>query len=234
MRSRQDILEPRSFPLLFPRSPTNVNTPDLPYSAELKRKGIHLSALVIPVGLLIVDRPAALLILVPLALFALVCDVASQRIEPVHRFVMRIFRSIMRPSELPPFGEPLVLNGATWMCIAGALCAVFFAAPIAAAVLVMLMVGDGAAAIIGRRFGKHRFPGSDKSWEGSVAFLLTAVLVALPLTLPVLMNSLGHTPLSNLQIGMGALVSTVLEALPIPLNDNVRVPVLAGLAMTFV
>jgi len=98
----------------------------------------------------------------------------------------------------------------------------------------MLMVGDGAAAIIGRRFGKHRLSGSDKSWEGSVAFLLTAVLVALPLTLPVLMNSLGHTPLSNLQIGMGALVSTVLEALPIPLNDNVRVPVLAGLAMTFV
>lgn len=211
-----------------------MDTPDLPYSAELNRKAIHLSALVIPIGLLIVERSTALLVLVPLALFALICDVASQRIEPVHRFVMRIFRPIMRPSELPPFGGPLVLNGATWMCIAAALCAGFFAAPIAAAVLVMLMIGDGTAAIIGRRFGTHRFPGSEKSWEGSIAFFLTAVLVALPLTLPVLMNSLGHAPLSNLQIGVGALVSVVLEALPIPINDNVRVPVLAGLAITFV
>ena len=219
------LFEPRSFPRLFPNA---LNTSALPYCAELKRKAIHLSALVIPIGLLIVERPAALMILVPLALFALGCDVASQRIEPVHRFVMRIFGSIMRPTELPPLGGPLVLNGATWMCIAAALCAVFFAAPIAAAVLVMLMVGDGAAAIIGRRFG------TDKSWEGSIAFFLTAVLVALPLTLPVLMDSLGHAPLSNLQIGVGALVSAVLEALPIPLNDNVRVPILAGLAMSFV
>jgi len=211
-----------------------LNTPVLPYSAELKRKAIHLSALVIPIGLLIVERTVALRVLVPLALFALVCDVASQRVEPVHRFVMRIFRPIMRPSELSPLGGPLVLNGATWMCIAAALCAVFFAAPIAAAVLVMLMVGDGAAAIIGRRFGRHRFPGFDKSWEGSIAFFLTAMLVALPLTLPALMNSLGHVPLSSLQIGVGALVSAVLEALPIPINDNVRVPILAGLAMSFV
>ena len=211
-----------------------LNTPVLPYSAELKRKAIHLSALAIPIGLLIVERPTALLVLVPLALFALACNVASQRIELVHRFMMRIFRPIMRPSELPPFGGPVVLNGATWMCISAALCALLYNAPVAAAVLIMLMVGDGAAAIIGRRFGTHRFPGSDKSWEGSIAFFLTAVLVALPLTLPILMNSLGHAPLSNLQIGVGALLSAVLEALPIPLNDNVRVPVLAGLAMSFV
>lgn len=226
---RRDVVEPRSFLRLFPNV---LNTSALPYSAELKRKAIHLSALVIPIGLLIVERPVALWILVPLALFALGCDVAGQRIEPVRRLVMRIFRPIMRPSELPPFGGAIVLNGATWMCIAAALCAVFFAAPIAAAVLVMLMVGDGAAAIIGRRFGTHRFPGSEKSWEGSIAFFLTAVLVALPLTLPVLMNSLGHAPLSGLQLGGGALVAAVVEALPIPINDNVRVPILAGLAMT--
>ncbi len=62
------MLEPRSFPYLFP---SVLNTPNLPYSAELKRKAIHLPALAMPIGLLILGRPTALWILAPLSLLAL-------------------------------------------------------------------------------------------------------------------------------------------------------------------
>jgi len=211
-----------------------LNAPTLSYSGELKRKAIHLLALAMPIGLLILGRPTALPMLVALALFAVIADLARQRFDGVHRLVTRTFGSLMRPDELPPLGGPLVLNGATWMCISATLCAFLYAEPIAAAALIMVMLGDGAAAIIGRRFGNHHFPGSDKSWEGSIALFLTAVLASLPLALPGVLNWMGHVPLSVLQIGVGALVASAVEALPIPINDNVRVPVLAGLAMSFV
>lgn len=187
-----------------------------------------------PLGLLMVGRPIALWILLLVAVLALICEVARQRIEPVHRVVLGFFRPLMRPEELPPLGSPLVLNGATCMILSAALCAFLYDEPIAAAALIMLILGDSAAALVGRRFGRHPLPGSKKSWEGSGAFILVAVLASLPLSLPDLMVSMGHFPLSPLQIGVGALVATAAEALPLPLNDNIRVPVLAGVAMTFV
>ncbi len=224
-------MEPRSLLLLFP-SPLNKLV--LSYSAEVKRKAIHLPALAMPIGLLIAGRPTALWVLVPLSVFALTADIARQRIEPVHRRALEFFRPLMRPEELPPFGGPLVLNGATWMILCATLCTVLYEVPIAAAALIMLILGDSAAALIGRRYGKHALPRSEKSWEGSIAFILVAAIASLPLTLAGLMVSIGHFPLSLLQIGVGALVATMAEALPLPLNDNIRVPILAGLAMTFV
>jgi dolichol kinase len=116
------------------------------------------------------------------------------------------------------------------MCVSAALCAALFAEPVAAAALVMVMVGDGAAAVVGRRYGRHRYPfgAAAKSLEGSAALFLTALAATLPLVL------LGppYAPLAPLQLGLGALAATVVEALPVPVNDNVRVPLAAGLAMT--
>lgn len=187
-----------------------------------------------PIGLLLLGRPAALWILIPLAIFCVLADIARQRLAWVNRIVRNTFQSLMRPTELPALGDRLVLNGATWMCVSAALCAVLFPEPIAAAALIMLIIGDAAAAIVGRRFGNHRLPNSDKSWEGSVAFLLTAFLATLPLTATVWLNSLGYAPLIFFQLGIGVVAATILEALTIPINDNLRVPLVAGLAMMLV
>ncbi|NNF59082.1 MAG: phosphatidate cytidylyltransferase [Rhodothermaceae bacterium] len=202
--------------------------PVIPYRAELLRKAIHLGALVLPIGILVLGRTTALWLLVPLAVFALSLDVARQRLPSAHRVIARLFAPIMRPEEQPPLGGPLILNGAVWMCLSAALCAALFREPIAAAALAMLMVGDGAAAVIGRRYGRHRYPFSSKSLEGSLAFFLTAALIALPLVL----LPLPHPPLTPLQLSVGALVATIVEALPLPVNDNLRAPLFAGLVMT--
>ena len=192
---------------------------------------MHLGALVLPLGILLFGRPAALLALVPLALLGMGLDIARQRHKATHRLIQRAFAPIMRPEEQPPLGGPLVLNGAVWMCLSAALCAAFFREPVAAAALAMLMVGDGAAAVVGRRFGRHRYAFSAKSLEGSVAFILTALLIALPLTLDLTPAYVALTPV---QWGVGAFTSAVVEALPLPVNDNLRVPLIAGLAMTLV
>lgn len=201
--------------------------PVLPYAAELQRKAIHLVALVLPASILTLPRPAAVAGLAALAALSVGLDVARQRVPAVRRLVVdRAFGGLMRPEELPPEGGPLVLNGAAWMCVSAALCAWLFAPGVAAAALAMLMVGDGAAAVVGRRVGRTKWPGSPKSVEGSLAYAATAFLVGLAVV---------AWPGSGVGVGtvaLGAVVGAAVEAVPIPLNDNVRVPLLSGLAMT--
>lgn len=199
--------------------------PLISYSAELKRKALHLGALALPIGLVVLGRTTALWLLVPFAVFAVTCDIARLRVPWMHRFINWVFAPIMRPEEQPPFGGPIVINGATWMCVSAALCALLFPEPIAAAALAMLMVGDGAAAVIGRRFGRTRYPFSEKSVEGSAAFFVTGLLAALPF------GALSVPGVPVLALTAGALTAAIVEALPVPINDNVRVPVVAGAAM---
>ena len=202
------------------------HVPAIPYATELKRKALHLGALALPAAVLLVPRWPLLVGLVVLAALAVGLDVARQRVPAVRRLVVdRVFGWMMRPEELPPEGSPIVLNGAVWMFVSAALCAALFAPGVAAAALAMLMVGDGAAAVVGRRFGRTRWPGSPKSVEGSAAYAATAFAVGLVVV---------AWPGSELTVGVcavGAVAGAAFEAVPIPLNDNVRVPLLAGLAM---
>ena len=204
--------------------------PEIPYAAELRRKALHLGALVLPVGILLLGWPLAPAVLVPLAALAVSLDWARVRSEPARRVLHVVFAGLMRPHEIPPLGAPVVLNGATWMCVAAALCSMVFAPTVAAASLAMLMVGDGAAAIVGRRFGRTKWPDGLKSVEGTVAYAATAFGIGLavvfwPWPAPGVALTLGAC-------AVGAVVGALVEAIPIPLNDNVRVPLLAGAAMS--
>lgn len=212
----------------------------LSYAGEIKRKALHLLALAMPLGTVMLGQEAALWILTPIALCAVALDVGRLRIGWMHRFFDATFGHMMRPEERPALGGPIYLNGATWMCVAAALCAWLFPPGIAAAAQIMLQLGDGAAALIGRRYGRTRFPGSPKSLEGSLSFFVTALLCALPLALlHVSWFALPGTPLDALHqpafslvvLVVGAAVAAVAEALPLPFNDNVAVPLLAGTVM---
>ena len=205
---------------------------DLPYSAELRRKAIHLGALVLPAGILVLGRPLAAVALVPLALLAVVLDWSRVRFEAPRRALHWVFAGLMRAHEVPAMGARVVLNGATWMCVAAALCASVFEPAVGAASLAMLMVGDGAAAVVGRRFGRHKWPDGQKSVEGTVAYAATAFATGLAVVFwPVAHEG---SRLTLAACAVGAVVGAATEALPIPINDNVRVPLLAGAAMAAV
>jgi len=199
--------------------------PVLPYSAELGRKALHLGALALPVGILVLGRPIAAPLLIGLAALAVATDVARHRVAGVHRLISAVFAPLMRPEERPPFGGPVVLNGATWMCVSAALCAALLPESIAAASLALLMVGDAAAAVVGRPFGRTRYPGSPKSVEGSAAFVAAGWVAALPFGMA------GEPALGPGVLAAGALAAAVVEALPLPVDDNVRVPLVAGALM---
>ena len=201
------------------------HVPQIPYDAELKRKAIHLGALVLPASILVLPPPLAPASLTALAALAVALDVARQRVPLVRRLLIdRAFGWMMRPEELESGGR-IVFNGAVWMFLAAAACAWLFPPGVGAASLAMLMVGDGAAAVVGRRFGRTRWPGSPKSVEGSAAYAVSAFAVG---------AAVAAWPQADLGLAacaVGAVVGAAVEALPIPVNDNLRVPLVAGFAM---
>ena len=87
--------------------------------------------------------------------------------------------------------------------------------------MAFIFVGDAMAAIIGRRFGRPRVFG--KSIEGSLACFLSCVAVAWIYP--------GDLFTWRMILG-GAAVATIFELVPIPLDDNMRISLSAGFAMT--
>lgn len=109
-------------------------------------------------------------------------------------------------------------------------------APIAVAGIMAMTWGDALAALIGRRFGQHKYQvgNSVRSWEGSAAMFVasTAAIFLVLLLLPGSSLSPLATPLSLGQAFLVALVSatfaTLAEAVSPHGTDNLSVPLVAA------
>lgn len=90
-----------------------------------------------------------------------------------------------------------------------------------------LIIGDTVAAIVGQLLGRVRIFG--KSLEGTLSNFLACVLIALFLSkLPIPPKGI----FLPLKIGViGAICASVVELMPFKINDNVAIPVVAGIVM---
>jgi len=190
-----------------PESPSERTT----LRRELQRKSFHVAMIAVPIWVYIMPHTTALLGLI-LATFATVAvDLLRLSDRRLRRFFLRLFRSLIRPHE-----EEHLL-GSTHYMIAALLSVVVFDHAIAIAALAFLVLGDAAAAIIGKRFGTPGIWG--KSPQGSIACFVVCLVVGWPL-------------LGSFWLAMvGAVTATVAEAMPSPLDDNMRVPIFGGIAM---
>ena len=92
--------------------------------------------------------------------------------------------------------------------------------PIVAAALFDLALGDAAAALVGRAFGRLKIGAGAKTLEGSLACFLTCLLVGL---------AMGF---AALPAAASALAATLIELLPSRLfNDNLCLPLGAAAAL---
>jgi len=185
-------------------------------TSELKRKAIHLASFSIPIAYYL-SPPSwsrnwqrALLALVILSLAIEVVRLHNPRIRNVFR---HFFGELLRNH------EEVSLLGSTYLLIAMLLTLHLFEKPVAFLALGFLILGDTVAAIVGKWIGKVRLLGG-KTLEGSAACLL--VCFGLTFFMPDLPWYVGL---------VGALTATVFELLPIPLDDNFRIPLSAGFAM---
>ncbi|MCP4685063.1 MAG: hypothetical protein GY867_06385 [bacterium] len=197
------------------REPTEAG--QIPFSQELLRKGTHMGALSIPVGyhFLASDKTSMLCVMIPAVLLMIAIDIARLRNRGFWRNVAApLAGRMVRGHEVA--GD---FTGATYILISVCLTVALFEKNIAIAALAFIIVGDTFAALIGRKLGRHRF--GRKSVEGSLGCLLGTAIVAL------------IVPDVPLAVGLtGAVVATVTEALSTQIDDNISVPIVAGLAMT--
>ncbi|MBD3237817.1 MAG: phosphatidate cytidylyltransferase [Candidatus Eisenbacteria bacterium] len=180
---------------------------------EIGRKAIHLCALSIPIGYYFMSETLGRSILLGLTLASFLIDVIRLNEPRIRTFFYLFFGRLVRDH------ERYNLLGATYLLLSSLICAYAFAKPIAVAALAFLILGDTAAAVVGRAIGRVRILG--KTLEGSLACL--AVCVAAAWVIP---------GLSWPQRLVGAAMATLFELLPVPLDDNLRIPIAAGFAMT--
>jgi len=96
-----------------------------------------------------------------------------------------------------------------------------FPHPPSYAAIAMFCLGDSAASLFGGRISTSLPFNKGKTWEGSLAGLFFAFL-----------GGLLFLPSMPLLAFIGAAIAMTVEVLPLPLNDNVLVPIITGAALT--
>jgi len=188
------------------------------YGTEVIRKLIHLFSLLIPVVYYFITKATALTILVPLTLAFGLSDVARLYVPAFGRFYNMLFGFLLRRHEQNERGRRL--NGATYVLLAATLLVLWFPKVIAITAIAILIVSDTSAALIGRRFGRHRF--LSKSLEGASAFLLSGLLVV------AFAPKVEYIAAEYLIGAAGAFLGALVESSAIGLDDNLSIPLTVG------
>ena len=167
---------------------------------------IPIAAIFFPVPLIIAATGV-------LAAGSLALDLMRFRIPLLNRLFVHWLRLLLKREEA---GR---VTGATYLLIAACLCFLVFDEPVAIAVLLFLALGDPVAALVGRRMPGVRFFG--KSPIGTLAFIGMSMLV---------MWVLVTAGVAELQWALlaAAVVAGLVELAPIPLDDNLTVPLISG------
>ena len=182
---------------------------------EYIRKIIHLFSLIIPFGYLylITDKYVMVQILIVLNIIFLFFDITRHRIVWIQSIFKYFFNDMLRGHE-----QRGHLTGATWVIIGSLISILIFTKHVAVIALIFMSLGDASAGLIGQKFGKHKV--GNKTWEGFLAGLIICIIVAI------------NFPFLPLKISLvGALVAMIMELLPIPLDDNFKIPLGSGAIM---
>lgn len=201
---------------------TQIDNGTINYKSELLRKSIHFCSLSIPIVYYFLSKEVALKILVPITLISVIIDFGRYFIKPLNSFVQKIFGFLLREHEVD--SKKKNLNGASYVFIAATITIWIFPKIIFISAFSMLIICDIAAALIGRRFGKHKFLA--KSLEGTLAFAVFACIVVL-LT-PKVEGHILEYFIGFIAGSIGAIVENISYGWA---DDNLTIPLSIGFSM---
>ncbi len=201
---------------------TPTDNATIHYRDELVRKLIHLFSLSIPVIYYFIPRSDGILILSILTFTALILDLARYFSPAVGKVFYKIFGFLLRKHELD--SRKKNLNGATYVFISALICIILFPKVLFITAFTILIISDTMAALIGRKFGKHKF--LSKSLEGTLAFFISASIVVF------FTPKFNYLP-SEYLIGLiAAAVGAIVENISFGIaDDNLAIPVSIGFTM---
>jgi dolichol kinase len=147
----------------------------------------------------------------------------ARRLSPA--FNARIMRMYARVAHAHEWYR---VNSATWYATALVVLAAFASRPGMIAGLAVLGVADPFAALVGRRYGRHKLR-SGKSLEGALAFVASGTLAALGGL------ALLHTGSPEKMVALAfvaAVAGALAEVWISVLDDNFTIPVVVGAVVT--
>ncbi|HUJ84087.1 MAG TPA: HAD-IB family phosphatase [Candidatus Acidoferrales bacterium] len=190
-------------------------TRSFPSTNDFVREDIHASGVFMPVVAGLIGVPAVgTLIFITAAVYTIS---ELWRLEGKElRIVSAVTRHAASQSELHGFAAaPLYFAGGIVFTL------VVFPHPASYAAIAMFCLGDSAASLFGGLASDSLPFNKGKTWEGSLAGFFFAFLAG--------MFFLPTNPLVALA---GAAIAMTVEVLPLPINDNVLIPIITGAALT--
>lgn len=189
------------------------------YKRELRRKLFHGLSLVYLAGYYVLGKTLFLKVIGAFILLEGAVEIARLQTPALNMYLMRYFGGIHRSQEAHR------VSGVFWTSLGCALTVVFFGerSDWVTAGLLYLALGDAMAALAGKAFGRITFKlgGRTKSVEGSLACFTVCLAAGWAAGLP------------PLAIVVGASVATIVELLPVPLDDNLWIPLTSVYALSF-
>jgi len=182
---------------------------------ELLRKSIHICNSLFAYALFVFNQNSFAIYVGSFTIVVILFEIARINSKFFGAFFIRLFGPIIRD-----FEESGRLTGATYVMISSFLILFFFDKYICVASILIMSYSDTAAAIIGKKYGKTKI--FNKTLEGSLAFFLTSLIIILIIY-----------PEINLTLGFIAiLAATLIESLPIGLDDNLTVPLIIAIILS--
>jgi dolichol kinase len=191
---------------------------EISYNEEAMRKAVHAFSVVIPVCYLFLPRSIMLIVLLIASATAITIDLS--RITGLalwSKFLVKIFGCMIRPKEKEGF------TGASYILSTDFLVILLFDKPVAIAAIAYIALGDTAAAMVGRRWGFHKY--GNKSIEGSLGFFVVTAGAGIGF------HYLYPGALPIIAVITGAAVAAIVEAMTVRSDDNMTVPIVCGLFM---
>lgn len=201
---------------------TPIDNGTIQYRDELFRKLIHLTSLSIPIIYYFITVETAATILAILAVVALIIDLGRYLHPETGKVFYKIFGFLLREHELDH--KKKNLNGATYVLISALISVLIFPKVIFITAFSILIISDSAAALIGRKFGRHKF--LSKSLEGTLTFFISACIVIL--FTPKIGGFTEEYVIGFIAAFVGAIVENVSFKL---VDDNLSIPLSVGFTM---
>ncbi len=175
-------------------------------------------------ALLTVVLPRGWLVALPLVfvVFAWTSEFSRVRSPAVNARLMKFFGPVAHAHEWHR------VNSSTWFVTGLLLIAAVFPRPACAVAVMALAVGDPAASLVGRRFGRTRLR-SGRSVEGTLAFAVVATVASAVLL------RLGFHMRPSMALALGAvagITGAITEVSSERLDDNFSIPVTVAAVVT--
>ena len=183
------------------------------------RTFIRPAAMAFPVLSFYLSRPALITLIGSVLGVFFIFDLVRLLNARVNRYLVQEIRDVF---VLFKEGEAMRFSSMTLFLFGCFLSFLLFPGWIAFAAVTFLIFGDMAAVLTGMAYGRHRL--FNKTWEGTLAYLITCIVAGYMIHL--------HLNVPLLLILAGGVIASFIEVLPLGVDDNLTTPVISGAIMS--